>query len=203
MIVCEAEQGTDQWYIDRMGIPTASEYAKILTSTGKASTSAAGYMNQLLADWLAGKPVDRWGGNDATATGHDREAEARDMYSFISGNDVKEIGLCLRDDRMTGCSVDGLVGDDGINEIKNPKAATLISYKLANKLPSKYVHKVQGQLWIKEREWCDFISYSPMIADKPIFIIRTGRDEKMISELSAGAERFIEDLMKIVERVRG
>ncbi|MDA3853324.1 MAG: YqaJ viral recombinase family protein [Bacteroidales bacterium] len=194
MIECKHEQGTEAWHIDRLGIPTASMYKSIITSTGKLSTSAKTYMNALLADWLAGKPVDKFEPTLAMQTGTEREAEARDLYSFISDNEVTETGFWFKNDKkLTGCSPDGFVGDKGLKEIKCPKASTLIGYRLAGKLPSDYVPQVQGQLWVMDREYCDFFVYHPDIDN---FLIRVERDEKYITTLSGLVNKFIEEMLE-------
>lgn len=194
MIISSHEQGTEEWLIERCDIPTASCFGKIITSTGKPSTSASSYMNELLANHVAGKPVDVWEGNQYTEIGNEREAEARELYSFITDNEVTEVGLCFKDDRkLVGASPDGLVGDNGIVEIKNPKASTLIGYKLANKLPATYAPQVYGQLWVTEREWCDFIVCHP---DIDHFLIRVERDDKYIKLLEDEVTKFIDKMLE-------
>ncbi len=112
MIIVDVEQGTDEWFAARTGIPTASMFDKIITPTGKKSTSAKAYMNQLLADWYVGRPVDPWEGNKFTEIGNERESESRDLYAFLTDNTVEEVGFCLYDEQaLIGCSPDGLVGD--------------------------------------------------------------------------------------------
>lgn len=198
-IECTHEQGSDLWLLDRLGIPTGSMFKSIITSTGKPSTSAKTYMNQLLADWVAGKPVDAFEPTQAMIDGTNREAESRDLYTFLTDNEVTETGFWFRDDKLTGVSPDGMVGNDGLVELKNPKASTLIGYKLDNKLPATYVPQVQGQLWIMEREWCDFLVNHP---DIPHFLIRVNRDDDFIAKLSAEVDKFIDKMMIMRDRLK-
>jgi hypothetical protein len=194
MIVLDMEQGTDEWLKARSAIPTASMFSSIITSTGKASTSAKAYMNQLLAEYVAGGPVDAWEGNKYTEIGTEREPESRALYSLLTDNEVNEVGFCFKDQtRLVGCSPDGLVGDSGLVEFKNPKASTLIGYKLAKKLPSGYVPQVQGQMWVTGREWCDFMTYHPNIGH---FMIHVDRDEKFITTMSGLINKFIEEMLE-------
>ncbi len=193
MIVTEFEQGTEEWLQVRSGVPTASEFSKLVTSTGAKSTSQKTYMNTLLADWCAGKPVDVWEGSDWMQRGNELEPKARELYTLITGRKVEQIGFCFKDDkRLVGCSVDGLVEDDGLIEIKCPKASSLIGYIFEDKLPTKYVQQVQGQLWITSRKWCDFMAYHP---DFEPFLCRVERDENFITKLDIAMHIFLEKML--------
>jgi len=192
MITLDCEQGTEDWFAGRRGIPTASNFSKIITGTGKASTSADTYMNELLAEWLADKSYSieqsEW-----MARGNELEAEARAWYAMNADLEVSEVGLCYLDDkRLIGASPDGLCGDEGQLEIKCPKHSTHIGYLLKGKLPSAYKQQVQGQLWITGRQWCDFISYHP---DFDPMLIRIERDEAFITELSAQVSKFVTKML--------
>lgn len=194
MIFCEAEQGTDEWLLDRLGVPTASQFGNIITATGKPSTSAPVYMYQLLADFKVGRPVDQFPPNFWMKRGTELEPDAREVYEFITDHEVEQTGFILRDDRMVGCSPDGLVGDSGMLEIKSPKASTHIGYILGGKCPPAYWQQVQGQMWIAEREWCDFMSYHP---DMPVFKIRINRDDEFIDLLEKHLNNFIEKMLEL------
>ena len=99
-------------------------------------------------------------------------------------------------------SPDGFVGDDGIIEIKCVIPSVHIETIIKGKIPAAYRKQVQWGLSICEREWCDFVSYSPTIIDKPIFVIREKRNEKLIKELHEGADKFIEEMLSIVNKIR-
>jgi hypothetical protein len=159
MIVHEAPQGTEEWFADRLGIPSASMADKILSPTGKPSTSAGKYANQLLAERLTGRSGG-FAGNAHTERGNELEPEARGYYAFISGCEVKEVGFCTNEEGTFGCSPDGLVGTDGMLEIKVPSPAVHVGYLLGNKLPTTYISQVQTQLWVTDRKWLDLLSYS-------------------------------------------
>ena len=194
MIIDNSEQGTPEWFAARRGRPTGSNFSKIITSTGKASTSAKAYMNELLAEWLADKTYDSDNKSEWMERGNELEAEARSLYEFRFNVDVEQVGFCSHDTLLCGVSPDGLVGDDGLVEIKCPKHSTHIGYLLAGKLPSGYVPQVQGQLWVTDRKWCDFISYHP---DFDPMIIRVERDEKYIASLSAEVTKFCETMLEL------
>ena len=199
MKICENPQNSEEWLIDRLAVPSASSFSKILTATGKPSTQANGYMDQLLAEWLAEKPVDAFEGNQWTEQGHEREQEARDQYGFITGNEVTEVGFCLTDDGKYGMSPDGLVNDNGLVEIKSPKASTLVSYHLGGKLPNGYKPQVMGQLLVSDREFCDFFVYHPDIEP---FFLHVKRDEQYIIQLKKAVDDFVDKMMDKRERLK-
>ena len=125
------------------------------------------------------------------------EAEAREMYEFITGQTVVQVGFCLSNG--CGASPDGLVGDNGILEIKCPLIYTHVSYLLENKVPTDYFQQVQGQLAVTGRQWCDFMSYYPGL--KPL-IIRATRDEAFISALNRELSAFNDDLQAVINYIK-
>lgn len=172
-------QRTPEWYAARLGVPSAANFEKIITPGGKASTQITGYTNRLLAEKIMGKPCDPDEPNAAMQRGTELEPEARDYYSLIAGP-VVEVGFCLHDDHDFGCSPDGLVGDDGILEIKCPMPWTHVEYLRDQVLPSKYIPQVQGQLLVTGRKWCDFVSFHPDM--KPL-IVRVEADKAFQAKL--------------------
>jgi len=189
MIVSEFKQGTEDWLIERSSIPSASNFAKILTTKGAASTMAGTYMNQLLAEWYVGGPVDVEEGSFWMNRGNELEPEARGIYEIISNNSTKQVGFCFKDEKkMVGCSPDSLIGDDGLLELKCPKASTMVSYILGRRLPLKYFQQVHGQIWITGRQWCDFMAYHPEFEP---FMIRVERDEEFIGHLEKRIGDFV------------
>ena len=181
MRVTEHEQRSDGWLAARLGVPTASGFSKLITSTGKKAASFDRYVNELIAERLTGQttfvPT-----TDAMQRGTDLEPLARAFYEMVYDLKVFEVGLCLHDDIDAGASPDGLVGDDGLLEIKCPLASTMIGYLRDNKLPTQYVQQVQGQLWITGRDWCDFLAWHP---NTQALLVRVERDEKYIAELAS------------------
>jgi len=193
LIQVDCEQGSLDWFQARLGIPTASNFGKILTATAKKSTSRTGYADQLLADWLAGKPVDQLESTHWMQRGTEMEQQARDAYEFESGNTVEQIGFVYLDVKQrTGCSPDGLIGDDGCWEAKCPKASTLVSY-YGKGCPSKYIPQVMGEMWICERDYCDFYAFHPLLMPH---LVRVERDDFYIGLLAEAVEKFNEYLNK-------
>jgi len=184
MIVHEVEQRSDEWYALRAGMPTASEFSKIVTSKGEPSKSANGYAITLANELYAGRPVDAWEGNDFTERGRELEGEAIANYEFMFDADIETVGFVTDDASSMGCSPDGFVGTDGLIEIKCLKAenhtdAILYFQKHSRCLP-KYVQQAQGQMLLTERKWCDLVFYHPIL---PQLVIRQTPDEAVINGL--------------------
>jgi predicted phage-related endonuclease len=183
MRVTEHEQRTEGWFQARLGKPSASSFHKLITPTGKPSASAMSYVDELVAERITGKQANVFV-SDAMQRGTDLEPLAKEVYELISGESVFDIGFCLHDDLEAGCSPDGLVGDNGLLEIKCPMAHTMVGYlRAGNVLPSKYIPQVQGQMWItgEEKEWCDFLAYHP---DMTLLMVRVERDQEFIDKLA-------------------
>ena len=190
MIVHDCPQRSDTWFALRLGTPSASNFDKIITPGGKASTQAEAYMHTLLAEILTGQQ----GGMESNSwmqRGTELEPEARGFYELTTGHDVAEVGFITLDDGSAGCSPDGLIGDPGMLEIKCPAPQTHVGYLLSGELPSGYKPQVQGQMWIAEREWADFLSYSPLM---PPVLIRVHRDEAYIKAMASALAKFTETM---------
>ena len=135
MQVHNVEQGTEEWHNLRLGVPTASRFSDIITpSKGDLSKSADKYMNELIAEKIT-LQREQFKMTDWMERGNELEAEARDVYSFLSDNEVTEVGFITNDDGTIGASPDGLIGKDGGLEIKCPKASTMVKYLDKNILP--------------------------------------------------------------------
>jgi hypothetical protein len=198
VIVLPCKQGGSEWLKARLGIPTASSFDKILTSsTMKASTQAPGYMQELLAEWLIGVPSN----NEASGfmdRGTRLEPQARSWYSFDRDVDVKEVGVVLRDDRMVGSSPDGLVGEEGTLEIKTHSAKVHVGHLLNGMEPGGYFAQIQGALWLTGRKWTDLLAYHP---DLPPVVVRVARSEAYIAALNVAVSTFVEHMQRARTRL--
>jgi len=197
--IFDCTQGEDAWYACRAGIPTASEFSTVLAKCrgGGESVTRRKYMLTLAAERIAGpSPFDRYS-NGAMQRGHEYEQEARDMYQLITGHDVEQIGFMRRGD--VGYSPDGLIGGDGLLEIKTKAYALHIDCLLKDEVPSEHIAQVQGGLWVSGRQWLDFCSYSSGL---PIFIKRVPRDHQRIAEIAVAVEKFIEELLATERLIR-
>lgn len=175
MIIHDMEQGTDEWFAARLGVPTASKAASLLTTLLKPSKSLVPYAQKLAGDLYAGKDIDAWEGNIYTARGHEVEEEARLAYA-MRGTPVDTVGFITDQTGFWGCSPDGLVGDEGLVEIKClPKKhiGALMYYNKHKKAPPDYLMQCQMQMLVTNRAWCDLYYYHQ---DLPALCIQVQAD---------------------------
>lgn len=188
MIILDCEQGSDEWKEARRGIPTSSNFDKIVTSTGKLSSQSTGYMNKLLSDYIE-PSNDNSFSSPSMQEGNDREPESRALYELITGHTVTEVGgIWLDDNKDILCSPDGLITDIGRGlEMKNPDLHTHIGYYRAGVLPTKYIIQVQsGMMHTGYEEW-DFMSHHPKYMP---FIITVKRNEALITKIRESVQHF-------------
>jgi len=194
----DVAQGSEAWFEARRGIPTASNFKRILTATGRRSDSAPQYLRELMHEYHNGRGAPE--GNQWMARGIELEPQARAEYEAVTATAVAQTGLVYLDDaRMVAASPDGLIGADGLLEIKCPMLETHLAYLEAARVPAAHVPQVQGQLWVTGRAWCDFFSYHP---DYPPRLIRAHRDEAYIAKLRAAVLVFVDALLAARRRKR-
>lgn len=198
MIIHDVQQGSTSWLAIRAGIPTASNFDRILTPKGKPSAQAEKYMHKLLAEKLMGHPAIEFSG-PWLERGKELEGDARAYYESMRDLDTERVGFITNDAKTIGASPDSLVGDDGLLELKVPAEHTHVAYMLTRSVDAEYYPQVQGQLWVTERKWLDIMSYHP---EMPPAIIRVERDEKYIAILSAAVEAFSAQLERSVVYLR-
>ena len=192
------EQGSDEWHALRRGIITASPISRLVTSTGKPANNdtSRAQLLQLLAERITGESEASFYGDDM-ARGHLLEPLARDIYAEHRAP-VRECGFVTADfdGTVIGYSPDGLVGEDGLIEIKSPRQKNHLRSLLSDEVPSEYVPQVQTGLAVTGRRWCDYISYAPGL---PLFIHRCWRDEVMIAQLIAAAQAAETELQRLMK----
>lgn len=203
MIAHEVEQGSPEWHALRAGKPTASEFGKLVTPKGAASTSLPDYAATLAAEAYAGEPVDAWEGNRHTERGKELEAEAIALYELSRGVDVERIGFVTDDKGLYGCSPDGLVGKDGMVETKCLMAKNhvkaIIYYQKNGCCPTDYVQQVQGQMMICGRKWADLVFYHPIL---PLLVIRQHPDPIIIGRLAEQLTKVIAERDTILAAIQ-
>lgn len=197
------EQRTDEWFAARCGKVTASRIADVCAKTKTGwGASRANYMAQLIAERLTGTAVESFT-NAAMQWGTEQEPNARAAYEFLTDNTVTEIGfvdnLVIP---MSGASPDGLVGDDGLVEIKCPNTATHIDTLLSGKIDAKYIKQMQWQMACTGRDWCDFVSYDPRLpTHMQLWVKRVNRDDKQIDEIETIVADFLKEITDKVDRL--
>ena len=199
------EQRTPEWFAARLGRVTASRVADMMarTKTGYGA-SRANYMAELICERLTGVPAERFS-NAAMAWGTETEPQARAMFTLTTGLSVEEAGFAIHP-RISelGASPDGLIGADGLIEIKCPNTATHIETLLSDAVPQKYVLQMQTQMVCTGREWCDFVSFDPRLPDEmQIWIKRVNRDDEVIAEIEREAGAFLAETETKMTALRG
>lgn len=198
------EQNTDAWLEARCGRFTASRSADLMARTKTGPSASRGALLALLAvERLTGKPVETYQ-NDAMRRGQELEAEARDAYSFTTGNAVQEVGFVEADDlHNTGCSPDGLIGDDGMVELKCPANMSKHLDALRTGAHAKeYRWQLQHQLMVTGRQWVDAVSYDPRYPERlQLAIVRVERDEAAITELREAIDKADAEVEAIVSEL--
>jgi putative phage-type endonuclease len=189
------EQRTPEWFAKRLGKVTASRIADLMakTKTGPG-VSRANYLAQLVTERLTGQPTE--GFQSAAMTwGIEQEAAARAAYSARTGVLVDEVDFVDHPTMQAGASPDGLVGDNGLIEIKCPNTSTMLEYLEDRTIPTKYRLQMQWQLAVTGRDWCDFVAFDPRLPEHlQLLVIRELRDEDRIKEIAAEVSRFLSEL---------
>ncbi len=198
MQIFNCEQGTDEWRLLRMGIPTASEFKTLLgiKKDARDKVTRRKYMLRLAGEIITGHPEDGYS-NGHMDRGKEMEGDARNYYSFISPEDLTQVGFIRNGN--AGCSPDSLVGGSGVLEIKTALPSIVGDLILKGEFPPEHKAQCQGVVWIAEREWVDLLVYWPRF---PAFIKRAYRDDAYIKELSAAVDQFSDELAGVVEVLR-
>jgi hypothetical protein len=194
MEVFDFEQGEEEWFLARMGIPTASKFSTVMAK-GEGKTRSE-YMRKLAGEILTGEPQESFS-NGHTERGNQMEDEARQAYAFVEDAEIIRVGFIRNGNK--GASPDSLVGANGGLEIKTALPHIQIDRLERNRLPPEHRAQVQGNLWLSEREYWDFVSYWPKL---PILTVRVYRDEDYIKTMSDEVNRFNDELAELVERIR-
>jgi len=161
----DVPQGSREWLQARCGIPTSSEFDRILTpKTLQLSKASEKYMHQKLAEWMTGTPFSEevriW--STAMEDGIEREQQSVDYYELVSGKTTTLAGFCLSDCGRYGSSPDRFIGDrEAILEVKNPTAGIHVGWLLGNKIPDEHLLQCQGQLFVTGLPRHVFLSYFP------------------------------------------
>ena len=198
----EISQGSDQWFAARIGKVTASRVADVLakTKTGYSATRD-NYMAQLVCERLTGEKGESFT-NAAMQHGTETEPLARAAYEAFKDVLVDEVGFVPHPSIiMAGASPDGLVGDDGLLEIKCPNTATHIETLLSQTVPSKYNTQMQFQMACTDRSWCDFVSFDNRLPQElQLFVKRVPRENMYIKLMEEEIVKFLNELdLKIAQ----
>ena len=199
MITLDTAQRSEAWYAARRGMPTASRFDMILTpKTGKPASAQETLINELIAESVL--PPQEGAIVPATEEmyeGMKLEAEARCYFELEEAKSpVTQVGFCIHDSGLFGCSPDGLCGEDGGLELKVPLAKTHIGYVREGTLPDAYKCQVHGSMIVTGRKWWSFFSYNRYFDPFHIRVEWDAFTEKLQGELFAFCARYNAERLK-------
>lgn len=200
----EIEQRTDEWFAQRLGKVTASRVADVMAKTKTGySASRENYMAQLVVERITGERAESYS-NAAMQWGTDQEPFARAAYEAHTGQMVEEVAFVPHPMiEGAGASPDGLIGADGLCEIKCPNTASMIEVLLTGTIPSKYVAQMQFQMACTGRGWCDYVVFDPrMPAKAQLFVKRLERDDEYIANMEGEINKFLSELDAKVQQLK-
>lgn len=197
----ELVQGSDEWLAARSGLLTASEMRLILTPTLKIASNEKerSHLFELLAQRITGY-VEPHYISDEMLRGQSDEVDARIIYAEKCAP-VQDMGFITNDafGFTIGYSPDGLVGDDGLIEIKSRRQKFQVETIISGVMPDDYTLQVQTALLVSERKWCDFVSYSGGL---PMATIRVFPNQEIQDAIVAAATAFENRLLRNMHKYR-
>jgi putative phage-type endonuclease len=199
------EQRSEEWFAQRRGKVTASKIGDILATirNGNWAASRKNYAAQLVTERLTGRDPEPYT-NEYIEWGIEQEAPARDAYTKRTGSLVEEVGFINHPTIAdAGASPDGLVGDDGLIEIKCPTTATHIENLLGGDLKEQYRLQMIWQMACTGRKWCDFVSFDPRLPEEmQVFIRRLERDDEEIADIEKQVKIFLDEVDATTQALR-
>jgi predicted phage-related endonuclease len=195
MQIHNVEQNSPAWMNLRLGIITASSMKDVL-SKGRSKTATSvtrqTYMDKLMGEQLSGRFPSNYT-NEAMMMGHELEKYAREYYERATGNKVTQVGFITNHDDIgtVGFSPDGLIGEDGVLEIKSRMDHVQVRVLLNDAPSPEHYAQMQCGLWVSERQWCDYVSFNEYI---PPFIRRVHRDDEFIANMREQVIEFYAEM---------
>uniref|UniRef100_A0A6M3LQT6 Putative exonuclease n=1 Tax=viral metagenome TaxID=1070528 RepID=A0A6M3LQT6_9ZZZZ len=196
--IINCAQGSSDWFSARIGSIGGSSIASV--TAGGQGKMRKSLLYRLAGEILSGVKYEGYRNADMDR-GIEQESDARNVYAMEREIEVQQVGL-VKLDEFRHCSPDGLIGTDGMIEIKSTIPSVHIETIDTGKIDGGYIKQMMWGLHICEKDWADFISWSPLVTDYPIWIKRVERDEKLIKDLNDGADKFIDELKSLVLRIK-
>src|SRR6201993_224508 len=191
-------QSSDTYDRLKLGIPTSSNFHKIITPQGKPSKQWREYACLLIAERILQRRIEFYH-SPAMERGLIVEAEAADWYEFDQDITVQRIGFITDDNRTVGCSPDRLVGDNGLLEIKAPLPHTQVEYWLSGEVNERFRPQLQGQLYISQRSWVDILCWHDVL---PKVVTRVEPDKAFIKALDRQLQIVNFFIERVMEKIR-
>jgi hypothetical protein len=198
MIYKDIPQGTPEWFALRCGHVTASNVSDCSAKgrDGKSEgVTRKKYRTRIITEWLTGKPMESGFKSDAMEHGNEMEAEARASYEAHALELVDQITFATHDTiENFGASPDGLVGSEGLVEIKCPMSHTHYAYLSDGKVPAEYKDQMIAQCAVLKRKWVDFISFDNRFPPHmQLFVVRFEPTEKEIADMENAVTEFLKE----------
>src|SRR6202049_3417623 len=182
----------------KLGIPTSSNFHKIITPQGKPSRQWREYACVLIDERILQQEIEFYN-SAAMERGLIVEAEAADWYEFDHDVVVQKVGFITDDNHTVGCSPDRLVGDDGLLEIKAPLPHTQVEYWISGEISERFRPQLQGQLYVSQRSWVDIVCWHDVL---PKVVMRVEPDETFIKALDRELGVFTFFIERVMEKIR-
>ena len=202
--IIDVEQGSDEWFVARLGKATGSRAADVLAGTGtlgskkmsKEPTTRCNYRFDLALERISHKVQPGWQGNEHSNRGHEREAEALASYEVFSANMVRRTGFVQSLSCEAGCSLDGDVGNfTGIVEVKCPIPAVHWETVRTRTVPQRYLGQLTHAMWITGARWADFVSFCPEFeSNLRLVVVHCERSDGLIRVYTWEVERFLAEV---------
>lgn len=199
MIICDAQQGTEQWHRDRAGVITASMFVEVRKqlksgpNKGDLTAAAKNYAFRLAIERISGEPLmdggfDTW----AMRRGRELEPEARMLHEQRLGTMIEAVSFIHTDDGNYGASADGFIGEEGGAEYKCLVSPDRLRTIIIDQDLAQFNDQIQGCMWITGRKWWHFGLYCPALgsAGKELIIHEVLRDDNYIEELEQDLYKF-------------
>ena len=201
----DIHQRSEEWYNIRLGRVGGSE-SSVLSVKGKSESGLGAAAFTLLYEkayeLIQEEPVKENIVTFAMQRGMDLEPEAIHEYELTKMAKVDQVGYILNSDyKYAGYSPDGLVGEDGLIEVKCPGNSEFMRQIITNEIPKQYLCQMQWGLFLSGRKWCDYVVYNPDYTKSPLYVDHVERSEKMIEALKANYLAFESELDAILERI--
>ena len=182
----------------RLGIPTSSNFHKIITPQGKPSKQWREYACVLIAERLLHRKLEFYN-SPAMERGLIVEAEAADWYEFDQDVTAQRAGFITDERHRMGCSPDRLVGDEGLLEVKAPLPHTQVEYWLSGEVSERFRPQLQGQLYVSQRSWVDILCWHDVL---PKLVVRVEPDDKFIAALDRELQILNYFIERVMEKIR-
>ena len=196
----EMEQGSEEWAQARCGLVTASRCPDVTAVSKKGEAAARrNYRSELISEILTNVPYPQYISQEMK-WGIEQEPSARVAYELKNDVLVETCGFILHPgvDRF-GASPDGLVGEDGLIQIKCPNTSTHLAWMLSGSIPVEHMPQMLAEMSCTQRAWCDFVSYDPRLPEHlQLYVRRFSRDPKLIAVLEREVEHFNQELDELL-----